>query len=114
MGQIGTENLGKDGESSGVKMFCMSGHINEPKVIEAPLGTPFSKLLDECGGILNDNKLKAVIPGGSSVPVVKGEDILDTPMDYEPFVNIGTMLGSGGVIVMDHDYMYGVCFREDI
>ncbi len=93
--------LGKD-ESEGIKMFCMSGHINEPKVIEAPLGTRFSDLLESCGGILNDNNLKAVIPGGSSVPVVKGEDILNTPMDYESLVNIGTMLGSGGVIVMDH------------
>ena len=94
------KNLGS-GDSSGVKMFCMSGHLNKPKVIEAPLGTPFSKLLDECDGVLNDHKLKAVIPGGSSVPVVRGEDILDTPMDYEPLQKIGTMLGSGGIIVMD-------------
>ena len=94
------KNLGAGG-SSGVKMFCMSGHLNKPKVIEAPLGTPFSKLLDECDGVLNDHKLKAVIPGGSSVPVVKGDDILDTPMDYEPLQKIGTMLGSGGIIVMD-------------
>ena len=94
------KNLGV-GDSSGVKMFCMSGHLNKPKVIEAPLGTPFSKLLHECDGVLNDHKLKAVIPGGSSVPVVKGEDILDTPMDYEPLQKIGTMLGSGGIIVMD-------------
>ena len=94
------KNLGA-GDAHGVKMFCMSGHLNKPKVIEAPLGTPFSKLLDECNGILNDKKLKAVIPGGSSVPVVKGEVIMDTPMDYEPLMKIGTMLGSGGVIVMD-------------
>ena len=94
------KNLGV-GDAHGVKMFCMSGHLNKPKVIEAPLGTPFSKLLDECNGILNDKKLKAVIPGGSSVPVVKGEVIMDTPMDYEPLMKIGTMLGSGGVIVMD-------------
>ena len=65
-------------------MFCMSGHLNNPKVIEAPLGTKFSKLLEECGGVLDNKKLKAVIPGGSSVPVVKGQDILDVPMDYEP------------------------------
>ena len=57
------KNLGA-GDTHGVKMFCMSGHLNKPKVIEAPLGTPFSKLLDECNGILNDKKLKAVIPGG--------------------------------------------------
>ena len=73
----------------------------QTKSNRTPLGTPFSKLLDECNGILNDKKLKAVIPGGSSVPVVKGEVIMDTPMDYEPLMKIGTMLGSGGVIVMD-------------
>ena len=82
-------------------MFCMSGHLSKPNVIEAPLGIPFSKLLEECGGVLDNKKLKAVIPGGSSVPVVKGEVIMDTPMDYEPLMKIGTMLGSGGVIVMD-------------
>ena len=82
-------------------MFCMSGHLNTPKVIEAPLGIHFSELLHACDGVLDNKKLKAVIPGGSSVPVVKGEDIMDVPMDYEPLMKIGTMLGSGGVIVMD-------------
>ena len=80
------KDLGEGG-SHGVKMFCMSGHLNNPKVIEAPLGTKFSKLLEECGGVLDNKKLKAVIPGGSSVPVVKGQDILDVPMDYEPHEN---------------------------
>lgn len=95
------KNLGT-GDSHGIKMFCMSGHINKPQVIEAPLGTLFSDLLNICDGVLNDNKLKAVIPGGSSVPVVKGEDIIDTAMDYDSLSKIGTMLGSGGVIVMDN------------
>jgi NADH-quinone oxidoreductase subunit F len=94
------QNLGIN-NSAGVKMFCMSGHLNRPDVIEAPLGTPFSELLSICGGVLDNKKLKAVIPGGSSVPVVKGEDIIDTPMDYESLMSIGTMLGSGGIIVMD-------------
>ena len=94
------KNLGVN-DSDGVKMFCMSGHLNKPSVIEAPLGVPFSKLLNECKGVLDDKKLKAVIPGGSSVPVVKGEDIMETPMDYESLMKIGTMLGSGGIIVMD-------------
>jgi NADH-quinone oxidoreductase subunit F len=79
----------------------MSGHLNKPSVIEAPLGVPFSKLLNECDGVLDNKKLKAVIPGGSSVPVVKGEDIMETPMDYESLMKIGTMLGSGGIIIMD-------------
>ena len=75
-------------------MFCMSGYLNNPKVIEAPLGTKFSKLLEECGGFLDNKKLKAVIPGGLKI-AVKGQDILDVPMDYEPLMKIGTMLGSG-------------------
>jgi NADH-quinone oxidoreductase subunit F len=94
------KNLGVN-DSDGVKMFCMSGHLNKPSVIEAPLGVPFSKLLNECDGVLDNKKLKAVIPGGSSVPVVKGEDIMETPMDYESLMKIGTMLGSGGIIIMD-------------
>jgi NADH-quinone oxidoreductase subunit F len=94
------KNLGLN-DSIGVKMFCMSGHLNRPDVIEAPLGIPFSELLNQCGGVLDNKKLKAVIPGGSSVPVVKGKDIINTPMDYESLMSIGTMLGSGGIIVMD-------------
>jgi NADH-quinone oxidoreductase subunit F len=94
------KNLGLN-DSIGVKMFCMSGHLNRPDVIEAPLGIPFSKLLNQCGGVLDNKKLKAVIPGGSSVPVVKGKDIINMPMDYESLMSIGTMLGSGGIIVMD-------------
>ena len=94
------KNLGLN-DSIGVKMFCMSGHLNHPDVIEAPLGIPFSELLNQCGGVLDNKKLKAVIPGGSSVPVVKGKDIINIPMDYESLMSIGTMLGSGGIIVMD-------------
>ena len=94
------KNLGLN-DSIGVKMFCMSGHLNRPDVIEAPLGIPFSELLNQCDGVLDNKKLKAVIPGGSSVPVVKGKDIINIPMDYEPLMSIGTMLGSGGIIVMD-------------
>ena len=82
-------------------MFCMSGHINKPGNFEIPLGTPFRDLLNMSGGVLDDNKLKAVIPGGSSVPVVKGEVMLETNMDYESITNAGSMLGSGGVIIMD-------------
>ena len=94
------QNIGLE-KSEGVKMFCMSGHINKPGNFEIPLGTPFKDLLNMSGGVLNDNKLKAVIPGGSSVPVVKGEDMLEINMDYESITNVGSMLGSGGVIVMD-------------
>ena len=94
------KNIGID-SSEGVKMFSMSGHISKPGNYEIPLGTPFSELLELSGGMLNSNKIKAVIPGGSSVPVVKGEIMMDTNMDYASILKVGSMLGSGGVIVMD-------------
>ncbi|MBH44049.1 MAG: NADH-quinone oxidoreductase subunit F [Gammaproteobacteria bacterium] len=85
----------------GVKIFCMSGSVQKPNNFEVPLGTPFSNLLEMSGGVSNNSKLKAVIPGGSSVPVVKGELMLDTNMDYDSILKANSMLGSGGVIVMD-------------
>jgi NADH-quinone oxidoreductase subunit F len=94
------KNIGID-SSEGIKMFSMSGHISKPGNYEIPLGTPFSKLLELSGGMLNSNKIKAVIPGGSSVPVVKGEVMMETNMDYASILKVGSMLGSGGVIVMD-------------
>jgi NADH-quinone oxidoreductase subunit F len=66
------------------------------------MGYPFKRFLEEeCGGMLNDRPLKAVIPGGSSVPIVRAEDIWEATMDYEGWNKLGTFLGSGGVIVMD-------------
>jgi len=94
------KNLGLN-KSEGMKIFCMSGHINKPGNFEIPLGTPFSDLLKSAGGITNNRKIKAVIPGGSSVPVVKGETMMGINMDYESIASVGSMLGSGGVIVMD-------------
>ena len=94
------KNIGID-SSEGVKMFSMSGHISKPGNYEIPLGTPFSELLELSGGMLNSSKIKAVIPGGSSVPVVKGEVMMETNMDYASILKVGSMLGSGGVIVMD-------------
>ena len=88
-------------DSEGIKIFSMSGHLNKPGNFEIPLGTPFQDLLNLAGGVWNNNKLKAVIPGGSSVPVVKGEIMMKTKMDYESIANVGSMLGSGGVIIMD-------------
>ena len=94
------KSLGVD-DAEGMKIFCMSGHINNPGNFEIALGTPFSELLDLAGGILNHKKIKAVIPGGSSVPVVKGEVMMEVNMDYDSISEVGSMLGSGGVIVMD-------------
>ena len=94
------KDIGLD-SSEGMKIFCMSGHINKPGNYEIPLGTKFSTLLDMAGGVRDGGSLKAVIPGGSSVPVIKGSDMLNLKMDYDSISNAGSMLGSGGVIVMD-------------
>ena len=87
--------------SGGVKCFSVSGHVNNPGNFEIPMGTPFSKLLEMAGGVRNGRGLKAVIPGGSSCPVVRGEVMLETNMDYDAIAKAGSMLGSGGLIVMD-------------
>ena len=85
----------------GTKIFSVSGHVERPGNFEIPLGTPFSELLDLAGGVSGGRKLKAVIPGGSSVPVVPGEIMLKTDMDYDSIAKAGSMLGSGAVVVMD-------------
>ena len=87
--------------SGGEKLFSMSGHLNNPGNFEIPMGTPFSELLKMAGGVRNGRKLKAVIPGGSSVPVLKGEIMMGLNMDYDSIAKAGSYLGSGAVIVMD-------------
>ncbi len=87
--------------SGGMKCFSVSGHVNNPGNFEIPLGTPFSKLLEMAGGVRNGRGLKAVIPGGSSSPVVPGDIMLDANMDYDSISKAGSMLGSGAVIIMD-------------
>lgn len=87
--------------NGGTKLFCVSGHVNNPGNFEIPLGTPFSELLKMAGGVRNGHKLKAVIPGGSSVPVLPAEIIMETDMDYDSLSKAGSMLGAGSVIVMD-------------
>ena len=87
--------------SGGTKIFSVAGHVNRPGNYEVPLGTPFRELLDMAGGVRAGHKLKAVIPGGSSVPVVKGEVMMELDMDYDVLAKAGTMLGAGSVIVMD-------------
>ncbi|MFO7953967.1 NADH-quinone oxidoreductase subunit NuoF [Thioalkalivibrio sp.] len=88
-------------KSGGEKLFSVSGHVNKPGNYEIPLGTPFKDLLEMAGGVLNGRKLKAVIPGGSSVPVVPGDVMLQANMDFDSIAQAGSMLGSGAVIVMD-------------
>ncbi|HJQ26275.1 MAG TPA: NADH-quinone oxidoreductase subunit NuoF [Blastocatellia bacterium] len=93
---VGTE------KSKGTKLFSASGHINKPGVYEVDLGYPLLDFINnECGGIPNGRKLKAVIPGGSSVPVLKAEECEGVLLDYESLAKAGTMLGSGGFIVFD-------------
>ncbi len=93
---LGTANAG------GTKIFSVSGHVEKPGNFEVSLGIPFAELLALAGGIWKGRKLKAVIPGGSSVPVVPGEIMLKASMDYDSVSKVaGSMLGSGAVIVMD-------------
>ncbi len=93
--EIGKPNNG------GTKLFSITGDVERPGNYEIPLGTPFSTLLELAGGMRNGAKLKAVIPGGSSAPVIPGHIMMDTTMDYDAIAKAGSMLGSGAVIVMD-------------
>ncbi|GHO85478.1 NADH-quinone oxidoreductase subunit NuoF [Dictyobacter formicarum] len=89
-------------KSKGTRIFCLSGQVKKPGNYELPLGIPLSTLIyDECygGGILDDRQLKAIIPGGSSTFILS-PDKVDTPLDYESIAAAGSMLGSGGVIVI--------------
>ena len=86
--------------NGGPKLFSVTGHVNKPANFEVPLGTPFRDLLELSGGVKGGKALKAVIPGGSSVPVVPGEVMLETDMDYDSIAKAGSMLGSGAVIVI--------------
>ena len=87
--------------NGGVKCFSVSGHVTSPGNFEISLGTPFKELLKLAGGVWHERKLKAVIPGGSSVPVVPGDVMLETNMDYDSINKVGSFLGSGAVVVMD-------------
>ena len=93
--EVGRPNNG------GTKIFSISGDVERPGNYEIPLGTPFSKLLELAGGMRGGRKLKAVIPGGSSMPVLPADVMMATDMDYDSIAKAGSMLGSGAVIVMD-------------
>jgi len=87
--------------NGGTKLFSISGHVERPGNYEVRIGTPFAKLLEMAGGVRGGRKLKAVIPGGSSAPVVPGAVMMQTDLDYDSIAKAGSMLGSGAVIVMD-------------
>jgi NADH-quinone oxidoreductase subunit F len=87
--------------AAGTVIFSVSGHVEKPQNLELPLGIPFKDLLALCGGVRGGRKLKAVIPGGSSVPVVPGDVMLTVNMDYDSLKAVGSSIGSAAVIVMD-------------
>ena len=87
--------------NGGTKIFSIGGGVERPGNYEIPLGTPFAKLLELAGGVRYGRKLKMVIPGGSSAPVLPAEIIMNTDLDYDSIAKAGSMLGSGAVIVMD-------------
>ena len=93
-------NLGKP-NNGGTKIFSISGDVERPGNFEVKLGTPFPELLAMAGGVRGGRKLKAVIPGGSSMPVLTADVMMATDMDYDSIAKAGSMLGSGAVIVMD-------------
>ena len=92
--------LGPEG-SGGTAQFSVSGHVEKPGNYELPMGVPFKDLLELCGGVLGGRKLKAVIPGGSSVPVMPADVIMDCTMDYNSLQQAGSSFGTGAVMVMD-------------
>src|ERR1700730_3529589 len=93
--RLGSANNG------GTRLFCISGHVNRPGIYELPMGFNLKRMIDEvAGGIPGGRKLKAVIPGGSSCPLLKADEI-DLPMDFDSLAKAGSMLGSGGVVVID-------------
>ena len=93
-------NLGLP-NNGGTKIFSVSGDVARPGNYEVRLGTPFAKLLEMAGGVRGGRALKAVIPGGSSAPVLPGATMMDLTMDYDAIAKAGSMLGSGAVIVLD-------------
>ncbi|MDT7929624.1 NADH-quinone oxidoreductase subunit NuoF [Tepidimonas sp.] len=93
--EVGKPNNG------GTKIFSVSGDVERPGNYEIPMGTPFAKLLELAGGVRGERRLKAVIPGGSSAPVLPADIMMDCTMDYDSIAKAGSMLGSGAVIVMD-------------
>ena len=104
-------DIGKP-NNGGPKVFSVSGHVSRPGNFEIPLGTPFADLLEMAGGMRDGRALKAVIPGGSSMPVLPAATMMDLTMDYDALQKAGSGLGSGAVIVMDETTcMVAACTR---
>ncbi len=96
--RLGTE------KSGGTRLFAVSGHVARPGVYELPMGYPMKRMIEEdCGGIRGGKRLKAVIPGGSSAPILTAEEVEQCTLDFESLVALKSMLGSGAIIVMDEE-----------
>lgn len=96
--QWGTE------QSPGFKIFCVSGHVNKPGICEVPLGTPLKEIIEKhAGGVKDGRRIKAVIPGGSSTPLIPAAKVADARMDYESIAQLGSFLGSGAITVLDEN-----------
>ena len=95
------KSIGSNEKNTGPELYCVSGHVNKPAVVERELGIPLMELIEvECGGVRNGHKLKGVIPGGSSVPILRPEEC-DVRMDFDSLASKGTHLGSCGMMVID-------------
>jgi NADH-quinone oxidoreductase subunit F len=98
--------IGRNEKNTGPKLYCLSGHVNRPGVYEAPMGLPLKELIfgDEFGrGMKGGRKVKAVIPGGASAPMLTAAEIEDCPLDFDGVAAKGSMLGSAAIIVMNED-----------
>ncbi len=95
------KGIGRNERNTGPKLYCVSGHVEKPGVYEAPMGIPFRDLLAMCGGMKGGRKVKAVIPGGSSAPMLTGDEMMDVPLDFDGVAAAKSMLGSAAIIVMD-------------
>jgi NADH-quinone oxidoreductase subunit F len=103
MGGLEYKKIGTE-KSPGTRVFSVSGHVNRPGVYEIELGTPLMELINvQCQGIKDGKKLKAVIPGGSSAPILNAEEVAVANMDFESIAGLKSMLGSGAVIVLSED-----------
>ena len=104
-------NMGRP-NNGGTKIFSVSGDVERPGNYEIRLGKPFAELLEMAGGMRAGRKLKAVIPGGSSMPVLPADIMMQTDMDYDSIAKAGSMLGSGAVIVMDETRCMVRCLQR--
>jgi NADH-quinone oxidoreductase subunit F len=95
------KGIGRNDRNTGPKLFCVSGHVEKPGVYEAPIGIPWERLLEMAGGVRGGRKLKAVIPGGASAPMLTAAEIAGVPMDFDGLAAAKSMFGSAAIIVMD-------------